>query len=159
MAGVMMHLEVPRAFTDVHRVPRQVAKGAESAFRAYMGRAEARAKRLVSGPVLKRRSGKLHRSIRATVFRQGSVLVGRLGSDVIYAAIHEFGGTIPAHIVRPRRARVLRFVVNGKVVYAAFARIPTIRMPERPYLRRALREELPAFLADLEAVLRQVAAA
>lgn len=48
-------------------------------------------------------------------------------------------GTRP-HIIRPRRARALRFEVGGRVVYAAYARHPGTRPND--FLGRALREAL-----------------
>lgn len=56
--------------------------------------------------------------------------------DVDYAkAVHD--GTRP-HVIRPRNAQVLRFVVGGRVVYAKVVHHPGTRA--RPYLDRALRE-------------------
>lgn len=46
-------------------------------------------------------------------------------------------GTRP-HIIRPRRARALRFTVGGQVVYARVVRHPGTRA--NPFLDRALRE-------------------
>lgn len=48
-------------------------------------------------------------------------------------------GTRP-HIIRPRRARALRFEVGGRVVYAAYVRHPGTRPND--FLGRALREAL-----------------
>lgn len=48
-------------------------------------------------------------------------------------------GTRP-HIIRPRRARVLRFEVGGRVVYAAVVRHPGTRANN--FLSRALHEAL-----------------
>ncbi|MFE0545213.1 hypothetical protein [Streptomyces sp. NPDC058891] len=45
-------------------------------------------------------------------------------------------GTRP-HVIRPRRARALRFEVGGQVVFAAYARHPGTR--PNPFLQRALR--------------------
>lgn len=59
-----------------------------------------------------------------------------IGSDVEYAEmVHD--GTRP-HIIRPRRARALRFRMGGRIVYAKFVRHPGTRA--RPFLDRALRE-------------------
>lgn len=56
--------------------------------------------------------------------------------DVDYAqAVND--GTRP-HVIRPRNARVLRFVVGGQVVYAKFVNHPGTRA--NPFLDRALRE-------------------
>ncbi|MGW4731842.1 hypothetical protein ACWEQC_22210 [Streptomyces shenzhenensis] len=46
-------------------------------------------------------------------------------------------GTRP-HIIRPRRAKALRFEVSGRVVFAAYARHPGTRANN--FLGRALRE-------------------
>lgn len=48
-------------------------------------------------------------------------------------------GTRP-HIIRPRRARALRFEVGGRVVYAAYAQHPGTRPND--FLGHALREVL-----------------
>jgi hypothetical protein len=48
-------------------------------------------------------------------------------------------GTRP-HIIRPRRARALRFEVGGRVVYAAYVRHPGTRAND--FLGDALREAL-----------------
>ncbi|MEU7323429.1 hypothetical protein ABZ682_23185 [Streptomyces griseoviridis] len=52
------------------------------------------------------------------------------------AALYVLEGTRP-HIIRPRRARVLRFEVDGRVVYSAIARHPGTRANN--FLGRALR--------------------
>jgi phage gpG-like protein len=68
------------------------------------------------------------------LFREGYLLgsvrhVGdasevRIGSGLIYAAIHQFGGTI-----LPKKARKLVFTLKGKTVFAT-----RVAMPARPYL-------------------------
>lgn len=56
--------------------------------------------------------------------------------DVEYAQmVHD--GTRP-HIIRPRTAKALRFVIGGQVVYARVVHHPGTRA--RPFLDRALRE-------------------
>lgn len=56
--------------------------------------------------------------------------------DVDYAR-HVNDGTGP-HIIRPRNAKALRFVVGGQVVYAKVVHHPGTRA--NPFLDRALRE-------------------
>lgn len=60
--------------------------------------------------------------------------------DVVYARIIHDGGKTPPHIIRPRRAKALRFVVGGQVVYAKVVHHPGSTFKPRPYLDRALRE-------------------
>ena len=66
-------------------------------------------------------SGLLLRSIGVRNASQGGV---EWGSNRVYAAIHQFGGTI-----RPVKAKALRFKVAGGFVVAT-----AVRIPARPYL-------------------------
>ncbi|WP_030684284.1 HK97 gp10 family phage protein [Streptosporangium amethystogenes] len=59
-----------------------------------------------------------------------------IGSDVEYAPMVN-DGTRP-HLIRPRRAQVLRFKVGGKTVFAKVVHHPGTRA--RPFLDRALRD-------------------
>lgn len=70
-------------------------------------------------PILNR-SGALARSIDYRASADNLVV----GSSLIYAAIHQFGGTI-----RPVRARFLRFMLLGGIVIT-----DKVEMPARPYL-------------------------
>lgn len=83
------------------------------------------------------RTGRLRSSIRAGQPRffslRGQISVG---SDLEYAAFVN-DGTRP-HVIRPRRAKALRFVVGGSTVYAMKVNHPGARA--RPFLDRALRE-------------------
>lgn len=63
-----------------------------------------------------------------------------LSADVKYAAIHEFGGTIPPHQIVPNKAKALAFAIGGKQVLAARVQISTVTMPERSYMRSSLAE-------------------
>lgn len=71
-------------------------------------------------------SGRLRQSIISEVDGR----LARVGSNVIYARIHELGGTIVA-----KTARALRFQVDGEWVVAR-----RVTIPARPYLRPALAE-------------------
>ena len=59
-----------------------------------------------------------------------------VGSDVEYAPMVN-DGTKP-HIIRPKRAQVLRFKVGGKTVFARVVHHPGTRA--RPFLDRALQD-------------------
>lgn len=69
----------------------------------------------------------------------GGTLVGEIGPQGIpYAAIQEFGGRTSPHVIRPRVAEALHFVMNGKDVFARSVNHPGSNIPARPYLRPAL---------------------
>lgn len=82
------------------------------------------------------KTGELKRRMetKRKVVRQG--LEGRVGSPVKYAAAHHDGAR--PHIIRPRNAKALRFVVGGRVVFAGRVNHPGNR--PNPYLTRWLRE-------------------
>lgn len=104
------------ASRDVARVAREV---------------EARAKQLA--PV---DTGRLRSSISArprVTFRGPTV---RVAADVNYATFVE-NGTKP-HVIRPRRAKVLKFKVGGRTVYARIVHHPGTKA--QPFLSRAVRE-------------------
>ncbi len=58
-----------------------------------------------------------------------------VGTNVIYAAIHQFGGIIPGGPIVPRRAKSLRWIgPDGKPRFAKKVQRPDIAMPARPFL-------------------------
>lgn len=71
-----------------------------------------------------RRSGRLRRSIGVRRARGGyEVYMG--GSEAPYAGYVEYG-TRP-HLIRARRARALRFELDGELVYVRYVRHPGTR--------------------------------
>lgn len=76
------------------------------------------------------RSGALANSIDYAITGNTAVI----GSGLIYARIHQLGGTIT-----PRKAKRLRFMLGGKAVFAK-----KVTIPARPYLgiSAANRDEL-----------------
>jgi phage gpG-like protein len=103
---------------------------------------EARIQQKLSGSVLNARTGALARSIIATVDDGSAGVSVRIGpsGDIKYAAIHEFGGTIPPHEIVPNKSKALAFAVAGKAAFAKRVNLPAVTMPERSYLRSSLAE-------------------
>src|SRR6185295_15548738 len=90
----------------------------------------------LSGQVLTPRTGALRQSIQTSVEDQGETIVGSVfSSGVKYAAIHEYGGKIPAHEIVPSKANALAFFWQGQQRFFKRVQIPEITMPERSYLR------------------------
>lgn len=96
--------------------------------------------RRVEAEAIRRAPGSMGRTIRAQVRTgpdgefQGVIRVNHP------AALYVTGGTRP-HIIRPRRpGGVLRFTVNGQVVYARYAMHPGGK--PNPFLKDALRAAL-----------------
>jgi len=64
-----------------------------------------------------------------------------IGDNVVYAAIHEFGGTIPARKIVPKNKQALRFQIGDRVIFAKSVNMPAVQMPERGMFRRGIRDQ------------------
>ncbi len=73
----------------------------------------------LSGQVLKRRTGRLASGMGYTVKDEYGNIVGRVGNKVVYAAIHETGGTI-----RPKTAKFLTIPMPAALTPAGVVRKP-----------------------------------
>jgi phage gpG-like protein len=114
-----------------------------------------RVERNLSGQVLQRRSGRLAGSIAVAVERSGLGAGATVSSDAPYAAIHEYGGTIPAREILPKSARALAFPWRGQQRFFKRVALPAATMPERSFMRSALAETAPEIRAALEAAALQ----
>lgn len=92
---------------------------------------EGEIKNKLSGKVLNVRTGTLRRSIGREISQSGNKIDGFVGSNLKYAAIHEFGG-----IIRAKNKPYLMFPING-----GWVRTKQVKIPERSYLRSTLREQ------------------
>ena len=128
--------------TSLAGMPDRVRQALSSKANVLAGALEAKIQQKLSGGVLNSRSGALASSIIATVDESSAGVAIRIGTsgDVKYAAIQEFGGTIPPHEIVPDKAKALAFVVGGKQVFAARVNLPAVTLPERSYLRSSLAE-------------------
>lgn len=90
-------------------------------------------------------TGTLLRSIHSEVVESGRERVTvAVGTNLEYAAVHEFGATIT-----PKRAQFLHFTVNGEEVFTK-----SVTIPARPYLRPAFDSQQRAAIEDFKAALR-----
>ena len=123
-------------------VPDRVRQALASKANVLAVALETKIQQKLSGGVLNTRSGALASSIIATVDESSADVSVRIGTsgDVKYAAIQEFGGTIPPHEIVPDKAKALAFAVGGKQVFAARVNLPAVTLPERSYLRSSLAE-------------------
>lgn len=82
-------------------------------------------------------SGNLINSVQEhDSYSRGTSAWVAFGPHAVYAAIHEFGGTIHA-----TTSRGLIFQIDGRWI-----RVQSVEMPARPYLRPALDEHGPEIL-------------
>lgn len=109
-----------------------------------------RAKEKLSGPVLKTRTGRLRRSINTQFVESPTRLAVQVGTNVEYAAVHEYGfdgqQTVKAHL-RTMSQAFGRQIAARKVAVRAFQR--HVHLPERSFLRSSLAELAPQIRAEL----------
>lgn len=110
----------------------------------------------LSGQVLNHKSGDLWRSIHHSAEQSDSAVSGRVLSEgVRYAAIHEFGGYIPAHVIEAKNGEALSFLFNGKQAFFKKVNWPGATMPERSYMRSALADKQPEIVEGLTQAVQQ----
>lgn len=74
------------------------------------------------------------RRLLGSISSRSSSKTAEVGTNVVYAAIHNFGGDIPAHIIRARNAKALSIPTKEGIVFRKSAKIPEISMPARPFM-------------------------
>jgi phage gpG-like protein len=70
----------------------------------------------------------------------GASFIGSVGTNMVYAGIHEYGGRTPAHIIAPKNKKALAFEIGGETIIRRLVHHPGSQMPERSFLRSALRD-------------------
>lgn len=95
---------------------------------------------------LKVRTGTLLNSVQKHVKFNAGLVEGTVGPEnVPYAAIHEYGGTIPEKRIEPRNGKALRWLgSNGEFAFSKGHTIPQITIRARPYLQPAFDEQAEA---------------
>ena len=95
---------------------------------------------------LRVQTNRLRGSIRATkaVINDDSVF-SSIGSNVKYAAAHEFGAVIPPHKITAKNGKALMFIAGGKVFFRRSVNHPGSVLPERAFVRRGLADMLGSY--------------
>ena len=78
---------------------------------------------------LRSRTGFLRNSIGVSTYKRGNTIYGSIGSNAVYAAIHEFGGAISA------RGKFLTFPVGS-----SWVKVASVKIPPRPWLRPGIEQ-------------------
>lgn len=112
-----------------------------------------RVERKLSGEVLQQKTGRLAASVAVAVERLGAGASAAVSSDASYAAIHEYGGTIPAHTILPLSARALAFPWRGRQRFFKRVSLPAVTMPERSFMRSALDDTASEIQTAIEAAV------
>ena len=75
-------------------------------------------------------TGRLKNSLTIRAFSNRVIV----GTNVKYAAIHQFGGVIPARTIKPINARALLIPTKNGFIFRKSASIPATKMPARPFM-------------------------
>jgi phage gpG-like protein len=107
----------------------------------------------LSGQVLKNRTGTLRRSINYALMIADQGLSAQVGTNLVYAAIHEYGGQTRAHVIEAKNAKALAFQMGGATIFRKRVQHPGSKMPERSFLRSSLAESRERIIAAIEAAV------
>lgn len=110
----------------------------------------------LSGQVLNVKTGNLRRSIFSQTTDEGDRVEGKVASsgDVKYAAIQEYGGQTPPHVIEAKGA-ALAFIMNGKQVFFKSVNHPGSKIPEHRYMRGSLEEMKPDIISGFHDAVAQ----
>lgn len=104
-------------------------------------------------PSYLKKSGKLSRSIHVVYLSNRMI---KIGTNTVYAAIHQFGGEVGP--IYPKKAGgVLAFSVGGKMVFARSVRRHSI--PARPFMVIPDEDKHIAFMAIIRSMQQEIQAA
>jgi phage gpG-like protein len=109
----------------------------------------------LSGQALKTQTGTLQRSINYQLQDEGDRIAATVGTNLVYAAIHEYGGTTRAHVIEARKGKTLVFQMGGQDVFFKRVNHPGSHMPERSFLRSSLEENAGSIRAAIEATVAE----
>lgn len=138
-------------------MPERISVALSDKANALAAELEAKVQQKLAGAALNPRTGALAGSIVATIENSSADIAVSIAAsgDLKYAAIQEFGGTIPPHQIVPDKAKALSFAIDGKQVFAARVNLPVVTMPERSYMRSSLAEMADVIREELsEAVVQ-----
>jgi phage gpG-like protein len=122
---------------DLRKMPDQFRSGLLKGMRKSLFFAERMSKKDFEksrGPAggLKARTGNLRRKIESGVNVKGNNIIGWIGSNLIYAQIHELGG-----IIKPRTKQYLRFQIEG-----FWKTVKQVIIPQRPFIEPGITENI-----------------
>ena len=154
MINLVVSVKDEMLIATLRGYPARLANRLEQAMNRVTIELQARTKEKLTGEVLHVRTGTLRRSINRRVERTPDGIVGAVGTNVAYGAAHEFGFkgnvTVRAHVRRLRTQGKLdatgkrkRGKLTGAVANVASYQM-TMNLPERSFLRSALKELEPS---------------
>ena len=128
--------------------PKTFKKAVKEGMTKGMLRIEAHAKDpILSGEILKVRTGTLKARTHSEVQERESRVVGILKNNTVYARIHEFGGTI-----LPKKGEFLIFKPTGA---DHFVSVRQVKIPARKPFRTAILAKRKEVVGDIETAIKR----
>ena len=101
-------------------------------------------------------NGNIFRTLNApTAVIAGTDVYSSIGSNIKYAAIHEFGGRTAPHVIKAKPGKTLAFSIGGKQVFAKSVKHPGSQMPARRYVSGVVEERAPRYTAAIGAAIEK----
>jgi phage gpG-like protein len=92
---------------------------------------------------LRWKTRRLFNSIRASKSVATSTTVkSAIGSNVKYAAIHEFGGTTRPHVIEAKKGKALKFIIGGQTLLRRRVNHPGSRFTARKFVQTGINDRL-----------------
>lgn len=105
---------------------------------------------------LQQKTGRLLAAVDQVIQNDGSRIEGMVTIEgVPYAKAQDTGADIAAHIIRPKNAKVLRFIMNGQKAYAQYVFHPGAHIPGVRYAKDAYSEMGPKISSQLKTAVVQ----
>lgn len=115
----------------------------------------------LSGQVLHVRTGTLRRSINRRVVSTPSSVIGYVGTNVKYAAVHEYGFhgivSVKTHVRKLKAGS--KFSKKGAAINQTTVRahVREVNLPERSFLRSALADKRTSFIKSMSSAVKEEA--
>jgi phage gpG-like protein len=157
MTDVVITISTERLEGKLRRIPQQVQSSVLRAVQRLAIDIQGYVKTdKLSGQVLHVRTGTLRRSINQSVKQDGKRVLGVVGTNVKYARAHEYGfsGTVDvkAHLRTISQAFGRPLATPATQNIRAYSR--KVNLPERSFLRSAIKDFEPKILERLRAAAR-----
>lgn len=104
----------------------------------------------LSGQVLNVRTGNLRRNINTRVQETATSITGTVGTNVEYARIHEYGGTMKEHL------RTITHAFGRPLKQAKTIKVGGYTVPERSFLRSSLADRRAIIEGRIAAALHDI---
>ena len=107
----------------------------------------------LTGQVLNVQTGRLRRSLNSRITVAGDNITGTVGTNVEYARIHEYGGTVKEHL------RTITQAFGRPLKRPVVVKVHAYTLPERSFMRSGLKDRRAHIEGRLAAALYRVTGA